>query len=238
MPLNIAILLLLVAILLFKHKPSASFKCLTLASVMLILTSISPVANWVMKPLEQQYESFSRSSSPVDYIVVLGCGHTTNPALPATSQLKDCSLRRLVEGVRILNIHPEAQLITSGYSSNDPVPNAEKVKQAAMLLGVPESKILTESFPKDTKEESELIAPRVQGKNVVLVTDADHLPRAMKYFEQQGVSPIPAPAGFWVKNSNQSSHWSHFVPSSYRLTQTSIAWYETLGKVLQWLTSD
>ena len=33
-----------------------------------------------------------------------------------------------------------------------------------------------------TEEEAELIAPRVTGKNVVLITNSDHMPRAIKYF--------------------------------------------------------
>ncbi|WP_386033843.1 ElyC/SanA/YdcF family protein [Thalassotalea euphylliae] len=199
------------------------------------LSSISPVADNLMHPIENSYETFSRSSTPVNYIIVLGCGHTTNYEMPALTQLKDCSLRRLIEGVRISKLHPEAKIITSGFAFHDEVTNAVKVKQAAIELGVPRSKIITEPFPKDTREEAQLIAPRVIGQNVVLVTDASHMPRAMKYFELEGVKAIPAPTGFRIKNINEPLHWSHFVPVTGNLEKTSNAWYESMGRLWQWL---
>ena len=118
-----------------------SFKCLIVGTLVLILSSTGYVSDRVLQPLENKYESFTRSNRPVDYIVILGCGHTSDSALPATSQLQACSLQRLVEGLRIFRIHPEAQVITSGAAFDNNESNADKVKQAAILLGIPEHKI-------------------------------------------------------------------------------------------------
>ena len=235
MPINIILLLLLLALLFYKTKPSLSFKSLLMATLILIISTVPPIADPLMSLIEDDYEAFTISDKPVDYIVVLGCGHTTDNALPSTSQLKVCSLQRLVEAVRISRIHPEARLIMSGYSSNDPVPNAEKMKQAAMLLGIKEEKLITESFPKDTEEEAELIAPRVINTNVVLITNADHMPRSIRYFQVNGVNPIPAPTGYWVKNSKGDKNWAYYFPDAKKLHQTTTAWYETLGRIVQWL---
>ena len=187
-----------------------------------------------MVNIEDNYEAFTRSSKPVDYIIILGNGHTSNDALPVTSQLQVGSLQRLVEALRIYNIHPEARIITSGYSGDDPVSNAEKMKESLVLLGIPEQKIVTESFPKDTEEEAQLISPRVQGTNVVLITNADHMPRSMKYFQLQGVFPIAAPTGYWVRGLNDKSNWVDYVPSSRSFEQTTVVWYESLGRLVQW----
>ncbi len=235
MPITLSLIFMLFALITLHSKPKLAFKWLLSAFVILTFSSLAPISDRFMIPMEQQYESFTRSIKPVDYIVVLGCGHTTNDALPPTSQLQDCSLKRMIEGIRILSIHPEAMLITSGYSANDPIPNAEKVKQAAISLGVAPNKILVEPYPKDTGEEAQLIAPRVKGKHVVLVTDAYHLPRAMHYFALAGVNATPAPASFWVKNQLEEESWSYYLPSSKKLTQTSIAWYETMGRLWQWI---
>ena len=194
-----------------------------------------PVADQIMRPLESNFESFTLSQKRIDYIIVLGCGHTTDDAIPATSQLKECSLQRLVEALRVFRLYPEAQIITSGAALSDPIANAEKVKQAAMLLGVPEHKIIVESFPKDTEEEAELIAPRVIGKNVILVTNADHMIRSVNYFAKQGVTVIPAPAGNWVKGLKQDKSWGYYVPSPKALMQTTTAWYEYIGQLVQWI---
>jgi uncharacterized SAM-binding protein YcdF (DUF218 family) len=140
----------------------------------------------------------------------------------------------MVEALRIFNLHPEARIITSGYAGADKISNAEKVKQALVLLGVPGQKIVTENYPKDTEEEAQLISPRVQGTQVVLVTNADNMVRAMNYFKGHGVYPIAAPTGYWVKDLQRDKTWAYYFPSSNKLEQTTSAWYETLGNLVQW----
>jgi len=228
-------ILLLLALGYFHKKPAFSFKCIVLGTSLLILSSIGWVSDSLMMPLERQFESFARASKPIDYIVILGCSHTSDASMPATSELNSCSLQRLVEAIRIYRLHPEAQLITSGAAFINEESNAEKVKQAAILLGVPEEKIIIESFPKDTEEEAELIAPRVLGKTVVLVTNADHMLRSVRYFNLQGVDVIPAPASPWVKGIEQEKAWGYYAPNSSNLVKTTSAWYETVGLFVQWL---
>ncbi len=234
MPLSIILLLLLIAIIFYRLKPKLSFLALLSASALLFLSTFPPLSDTLMAPLENKYPAFTKSSKPVDYIIILGGVHTTVAGLPATSQLKASSLERLVEATRIYHLHPEAQIITSGYAGGDVSSNAEKVKQAAILLGIPTEKIITENFPQDTEEEAQLIAPRVLNRNVVLVTSANHLPRAMAYFEKYGVNAIPAPASPWVKD-NGLTPWSYYLPSAKKLQQTTTVWYETLGRIVQWL---
>lgn len=234
MPINLVFILLILAILYFKKRPKISFKYLISAVLLLLLSSMPIISDNLMVTIENNYEAFTRSSKPVDYIVILGNGHSSNDALPVTSQLKIGSLQRLVEALRIYKVHPEARIITSGYAGDDPVSNAEKMKKSLVLLGIPEQKIITENFPKDTEEEALLISPRVQGSNVVLITNADHMPRSMMYFQLQGVFPIPAPTGYWVRGLNNSNDWRDFVPNSKKLEQTTVVWYESLGRLVQW----
>jgi uncharacterized SAM-binding protein YcdF (DUF218 family) len=234
MPINLVLILLLLSVLFFRRRPRASFKCLISAFLLLIASSMPVVSDHFMVSIEDDYEAFTLSNKPVDYIIVLGGWHGVNDALPVTSQLNSDSLQRLVEVIRIFNLHPEAKIITSGHHNKDNVSHAQKMEQALILLGIPEHKIITENFPMDTEEEAQLISPRVQGSNVVLVTNADHMPRAIRYFQKQGIEPIPAPTGFWVKNINSQKHWNYYIPSSKKLQQTTIAWYESLGLFVQW----
>lgn len=237
MPLSIISILLIIAIVFFHKKPKLSFNCLIAGSLILILSSIGWVSDRLILPLESQYQSYNNPTGSLNYIVVLGCGHTSDKKLPATAQLFTCSLERLVEAVRIYRLHPEAQIIASGAAFDNQESNAEKVKQAAILLGIPKHKILIESFPKDTEEEAELIAPRIKGSKAALITNADHMPRAINYFVQQGVEVIAAPANFYVKGFEQEKRWLYYLPNSQNLVQTTTAWYETLGLLVQWLKS-
>jgi len=235
MPINLVLFLLILALIYFNKQPKVSFKYLLSAVLLLLLSSMPIISNTLMVSLEDNYQAFKHSSKPVDYIIVLGSSHSSNDDLPVTSQLQVASLQRLVETLRIYNIHPEARIITSGFAGDDPVSNAEKMKQSLVLLGIPEQKIITENFPKDTEEEAQLISPRVQGANVVLITNADHMPRSMKYFQLQGVFPIAAPTGYWVKGLLNKSSWNDYVPNSKNLEQTTVVWYESLGRLVQWL---
>ena len=237
MPINIVLLLLIFSLIMHKNNPKKSFKCLSVAIIILLVSSFPPFSDTVMNSIENDYPPYVKTDVAIDHIVVLGCRHNTNPELPVTSQLASCSLQRLVEAMRIYQLHPEARIITSGYGGNNPVSNAETMKQSLVLLGVPAQKIMTENFPMDTEEESELIAPRVQGSQVVLVTNADHMPRSMNYFEAQGIFPIAAPTGYWVKNPDSDKGWPYYLPDSKKLQQTTIAWYESLGQFVQWFKS-
>ena len=237
MPINIVLLLLIFSLVFHRKKPKHSFKSLSAAFIILLVSSFAPFSDTVMTAIENDYPPYVKINVPIDYIVVLGCGHNTNAMLPVTSQLQTCSLQRMVEAVRIYQLHPEARIITSGYGGVNPVSNAETVKQSLILLGIPAQKIITENFPKDTEEEAQLIAPRVQGTQVILVTNADHMPRAINYFQSEGISPIAAPTGYWVKNQDSKKSWAHYMPSSKKLEQSTIAWYESLGLVVQWFKS-
>ena len=237
MPINIVLLLLIFALIIHRKKPKQSIKSLATAIVILLISAFAPFSDTVMTAIENDYPPYVKTNVSIDYIVVLGCGHNTNAELPVTSQLANCSLQRMVEALRIYQLHPEARIITSGYGGHNPVSNAETVKQSLVLLGVPAQKIITENFPKDTEEEAQLIAPRVQSTQVILVTNADHMPRSINYFQAEGIYPIAAPTGYWVKNPDSSKNWAHYMPSSKKLEQTTIAWYESLGLIVQWFKS-
>ncbi len=234
MPLSIVVLLLIIALVFFNKKPKLSFQSLLIATLLLVVSAFPPFSDLLMGSIEDNYPPFSASNNKnIDYIVVLGCYHNTDRGIPATLQLKACSLQRLVEAIRIYRLYPNATIITSGGTLRQSTSNAYTVKQAAISLGVPAHKIITENYPKDTEEEALLIAPRVRNTHVVLVTNAYHLPRAMQYFKQQGVDAIAAPASYWVPPNKKPAGWDYYIPKSTTLTQTTLAWYESLGRTWQ-----
>jgi uncharacterized SAM-binding protein YcdF (DUF218 family) len=237
MPINIVLILLFLSFIFRQNKPGASTKFFFVAVTLLLICTLPPVSDRFMAAIESKYPPYEKIDTPVDYIVVLGCRHSSAQWLPATSQLGTCSLQRMVEALRIYNLHPQARIITSGYAGINKMSNAEAVKNSLVLLGVPSQKIMTENYPKDTEEEALLIAPRVLGTQVILVTNADHMPRSMNYFEAQGVNPIAAPTGYWVKGLETDKGWSYYLPNGRKLDQTTTAWYEFLGLVVQWLKS-
>ncbi|MFE8731066.1 envelope biogenesis factor ElyC, partial [Aeromonas hydrophila] len=68
--------------------------------------------------LEQTFPPFEVSQHPkIDAIVVRGNGHVCDPAVPMRSWQNNISLARTLEGVRLAQAYPEAELVFSGYVS-------------------------------------------------------------------------------------------------------------------------
>lgn len=227
MPL-LLISLVLVA-LFFNRKPKIAKGLLIATTLMLFILSFMPSASFFIQGYESKYPSYKPVHGSIDFIVILGCGHTSDINLAASQELKICSLQRLIEGVRIANLHPNATLITSGAAITDISSNALKVKQAAMELGIAEQRIIVEPRPLDTEDEAMYISEVVKNSSFILITNANHMPRSMNYFIQAGTNPIPAPTGFHVKDNNGDKRWQDYFPRSINLTISETAWYETLG---------
>lgn len=196
---------------------------------LLMLFSWQPFANTVLYPLENQSPTFD-ITQPVDAIVVLGNCHQVNENIPPMAQLCGSGLYRLMEGYRIWQANPEAELFLSGYAGDESRPYAEVVGEIALGLGVPKEKIRLFPTAQDTQQEAELTAPFLKNKRFALVTSASHMQRSLNWFKQQNINgqalePIPAPAYFAAQET--SSNWK--IETS-ALLKTERTWYELLGR--------
>lgn len=196
---------------------------------LLMLFSWQPFANSVLYPLEHQYPAFD-IKQPVDAIVVLGNCHNVSKEIPPMAQLCGTGLYRLMEGYRIWQANPDAELLLSGYAGDESRPYAEVAGEIALSLGVPKENIRLFPTAKDTQHEAELTAPHLKEKTFALVTSASHMQRSMNWFQKQKVKglylePIAAPA--YYGTPNKSTTWK--IESS-ALLKTERSWYEYLGK--------
>ncbi len=139
---------------------------------------------------------------------------------------------RLTEGIRILRMYPGSKLILSGYDGGSGVSNARMMAKVALALGVSKSDIILLETAKDTWEEARQAAAFVKQRQVVLVTSASHMQRALNEFHSAGVKPYPAPTNF-LAHANITQGWERFTPKGKYLEQTERYWHETLGLVWQ-----
>lgn len=240
MLLPLPLLLLLSAVglslLWFSNRQRLAKWLLTLNWVALLLFSLQPVADRLLAPLEHQYLTLNHPSK-VDYIVVLGGGYTYNSAWAPSSNLLGNSLPRVTEGIRQWRYNPQAKLIFTGAAAaNNPRSSASVAAEVAYSLGVPQDKVVLLDKPKDTEQEAVAVKQWVGQSPFILVSSANHLPRAMRFFAAQQLSPIPAPANQLAIQSPLNS-WEKAMPSPIWLEHSERAWYETLGRGWQWLLS-
>lgn len=207
---------------------------LSVSWLVLLLISLQPVADKMLKPIEDTYPTW-RGDTKVNYIVVLGGGYTWNPEWAPSSNLISNSLPRLAEGVRLWQANPGAKMIFTGARAmTNPVSTAEAGARVAESLGVPRSQIITLDEPKDTEEEAAAVAKAIGQQPFLLVTSASHLPRAMIFFQNAGLHPLPAPANQLAIESPLNP-WERIIPSPVWLMHSDRVGYETLGRIWQWL---
>ncbi len=152
-----ALLLLIgigIALLWFSRFQRTGKLCVSLGWLLLTLLSLQPVADSLLKPIEDTYPTW-RGEQPVNYVVVLGGGYTWNPEWAPSSNLINNSLPRLTEGIRLWQANPGSKMIFTGAAAKtNPVSTAEAGARVAESLGVPRSDIIVLDRPKDTRRGS------------------------------------------------------------------------------------
>ena len=152
-----------------------------------------------------------------------------------SSNLISNSLPRLNEGIRLWRANPGSKLsLYRAAAKSNNVSTAEAGARVAQSLGVPPGDIITLDKPKDTEEEAAAVKQAIGSAPFLLVTSASHLPRAMIFFQQAGLHPLPAPANQLAIDSPLNP-WERAIPSPVWLMHSDRVGYETLGRIWQWL---
>ena len=231
LPLGVAFILLGLYFL-YRNKLAKAKFTLTLSIVWLFMISYSPLVDTLLYDLESQNPTLHHSPKNIKYIYVLGGGHHTDNTRPITSQVIEASVVRLNEGIRILHqLKEKPTLIVSGYSGLfDPNPGATMQKKLALALGVKQENLHVEATPRDTQEEAIAAKKYIGDAPFILVTSASHMKRALKFFKNEGLTPIPAPTNHlaYIKHPNYLDFFS-----ANAIKKSHIVWHEYLGLIWQ-----
>lgn len=234
LPLLLSLIALGLLLVWFSRFQKSGKIIITVGWLMLLLLSLQPVADGLLRPIENKYPTW-QGNQKVEYVVVLGGGYTWDANWAPSSNLINNSLPRLNEGIRLWRANPGSKMIFTGAAAKtNPVSTAEAGARVAESLGVPRSAIITLDSPKDTEEEAAAVKQAIGDVPFLLVTSASHLPRAMVFFQQAGLHPLPAPANQLAINAPLNL-WERIIPSPAWLMHSDRAGYETLGRLWQWL---
>ncbi len=192
---------------------------------------------------EQALRSIERTFPPVTAdvvsglpaladIAVLGQGLADEPGLPANSRVHEVYLARILEAVRIHRLKPDSRILISVPGS---VPVKDKRKflhEMADIVGLEHETFVLLDGARDTADEQILVMKELRGTNLVVVSSASHLPRAMRMFDGAGINAVPAPCGYNILDPGKSP-WSPLAlfPNARNLLAAENAVYEIMGNL-------
>ncbi len=108
---------------------------------------------------------------------------------------------------------------------------ARVTMRAAQAFGVDANRLGLLEKPRTTSEEAEeLRKVYPPSSKVILVTDALHMPRAMKIFRDNGFDPIAAPTNFKVTKDAYASNIK-FIPSFSNMGLMDYVLREWMGNI-------
>ncbi len=231
LPLGVAFIILGLFFL-HKNKITKAKVVLSLSIVWLFIFSYSPIANSLLHSIESKNPTLHTAPKNIKYIYVLGGGHDTDDKLPITSQVNETSVIRLTEGIRLYHqLDQKAKIIVSGsHGLFDLTEHAVMQKKLAISLGVNKEDIILHLGTRDTEEEAKAGKKLLTNESFILVTSASHMTRALKFFTNEGLHPIPAPTNHL--SSIKYLKYTNFF-SSHALMKSRIVFHETLGIMWQ-----
>lgn len=240
LPFSFTIVLIGIGLVLRWYKKQRLGKIIMITGGILLLFFASYPGSWLtLKPLESKYEPLNITSSiKADYVVVLGGGCKEDTSLPSTARLTQASTRRLTEGIRIHKKIPGSTLVLSGGTDEDRISSAEMQLKVMQDLELSTDSVIVNLSPLNTQQEAEVVKEKIGDKHdIVLVTSAYHMPRAVALFNGQGIEVIPAPADHLI---TQSDEWglSHFLWHPRNLKKSHRAFHEYVGMLWAWLNGD
>lgn len=231
-PLPAVVVVLVLALVLLWWAPArrAGRWLVALALLLLLASSLHPVADRVLLPLEREVPALHdvEGLGRVGHVAVLGSGHSSDPELPITSQLSDTAVVRVVEGVRLHLQLPDSRLVLTGWGGREPESAAEMMARLAESLGVDRARMVLDATPRDTAEEMRAIASIAGESPVVIVTEASHMPRALELAAGAGIEAIPAPTRH---RARPRLRLVSLFPSGEAIQKTERAVHELLGRL-------
>jgi uncharacterized SAM-binding protein YcdF (DUF218 family) len=191
------------------------------------VSSLDAVGLALLAPLELRYPPLAPSMdlANVRYVVVLGSSYRPHDSVPVTAALDYVGLMRIVEGVRLAKRLDAARLVVSGGGATG---SAVGYAALARDLGISSDAIVLNETSLDTGDEARQVARLVGAEPFLLVTSANHMPRAVRLMERAGAHPIPAPTDQRV-GASAKPVWATLLPDAEGLRDTQTAVHEYLG---------
>lgn len=222
------ILLAFVGLWLARKRPQTGRMLAAISLAALIILSLPRTSNTLLHSLETSPPITEAQLNNIQAIVILGGGKNNNaPEYGGEDTINRWTLERLRYGARLQQQTGKPILVTGG------APYGGRPEADAMAETLQESfhakTIWVEDQSNDTAENAKYSAALLKAKGIhtiALVSQAWHLPRAIKLFEQQGLTVTAALTGYTTTDIEAIAQW---LPKASALDESSTALKEYLS---------
>ncbi len=212
------------------RRPTWSRGLLVAATALFVGLAILPVGYWLAEVLEQRFPVPKLAGANIRHVVVLaGTERLPVSARTGRAEVSDAA-ERVIEGAALARSLPDASLwIVGGVTSRrSPLSDVDWTAALWRRLGVPAQHIHIVRGTFDTCENAAGVAARRLQGELLLVTSAMHMPRAVACFRVHGLAPVPYPVDY--RNAAIERTGDLFQPDLLgNMERTGDALHEWLG---------
>jgi len=207
--------------------------------VFLALGTFLPLGGILSHALESRFPLWDRTRGAPDGIVVLGGVISPTLSRDYGETMVNADAGRVITLVKLARAYPKARIV---YSSGDASLLTNDLAEADFLyllldsFSVPRECVMLESRSRNTVENAvftkDIVKPK-PGERWLLVTSAQHMPRAVGCFRQAGF-PVEAYPVAWRTGLQGSLIFGKDFGNG--LTRLNSATHEWIGIISYWLT--
>ena len=198
------------------------------------------ITNAIMRGWEPKAVPYASIEEPYDFGIVLA-GVTISEIEPEDRVYFQRGADRVIHAVQLYKLGKVKKLLVSGGSGrliDIGEREANDIKQAMMLMGVPEADIWVEAESRNTHESAVAVEEMLQAKGVanansLLITSAFHMPRSERCFRKVGLVITPFPTDFY-SHPTKFHPDILFIPKVGALNNWHILVKEWIGIIAYW----
>ena len=238
-PANLAVTLLVLGLIFtdartaFIHR--ASRMICVIAAVFLLLFSLFPLGELVLRPLENAIPLY-KYPEKIDGIVLLTGDENAAVSQDRQTPIAGSAAQRHIHLARLARQYPDAKIVISGAMPNKGNPDGFSIKKVLayniLSMGIDPNRITFEEQSKDTHENAMFSKAQVnptEDEKWILITSAYHMPRALLSFENVGWRLMPSPTDYMTQSAVA---FDFPVSLSRQLRMLTLAWHEYMGLIV------
>ncbi|AKG22606.1 YdcF family protein [Calothrix sp. 336/3] len=241
-PLGFTCVCLLVSLFFIWKKPKVAASLITLALVILLISSNSWMPIWLARSLE--WQNTPKELPNAEAIVVLGgATKSTFPPRPGVDLSEQGD--RVIYAAQLYRQQKAPYIILSGgridWRGQGAAESADMV-EILTSLGIPPEALLQDTQSLNTYQNAVNTRKIMESKGIkriLLVTSALHMPRSLMIFRHQGIDAIAAPTDFLVSEgeiqelgNSPKAALLNILPESNNLQKFTNAIKEYIGIVV------